>query len=106
MHELYALIMKDVSIEFGASYAAEMITYLDVLGLRRMVDTELPSQLAIDRPQCPLQHRKHVSSSPRVTMIVLCEKLRLFKRASSKGGKPYCTDDSTGHGNEDKQDCL
>lgn len=60
MHELYYLIMKDVSIDFGARYAAEMTTYVDVLGLYPMLDTELPSRLAIGRPQCPLQHWKHV----------------------------------------------
>lgn len=86
MHELYDLILNDASIKFGASYAAEMITYLDVLGLRPMPDTELPSQLAVNSPQCPLQHWEHVPSSLCVTMIIPREKLRLFKRASSTGG--------------------
>lgn len=88
MHELYRLIMNDASIKVGASYAAEMTAYLDILGLRPMPDEELPSRLAVSSPQCPLQHWKHVPSSLCVTMIVPREKLRLFKRTSSKGGNP------------------
>lgn len=87
MHELYNLIMKDASIEVGASYVAEMITYLDILGLRPMLGTELPLRSAVNRPQCPLRHWKHVPSLLCVTMIVPREKLRLFKRAI-KGGNP------------------
>ncbi|ODM18169.1 hypothetical protein SI65_06040 [Aspergillus cristatus] len=86
MRELYDLILNDPSIKFGASYVAEMIAYLDVLGLRPMPDTEFPSRLAVNSPQCPLQHWEHVPSSLCVTMIIPREKLRLFERASSKGG--------------------
>lgn len=86
MRELYDLILNDPSIKFGASYVAEMIAYFGVLGLRSMPDTELPSRSAVNSPQCPLQHWEHVPSSLCVTMIIPREKLRLFERASSKGG--------------------
>ena len=54
MHELYCLIMNNASIKVGASYAAEMTAYLDVMGLRPMPDLELPSRLAVSSPQCLL----------------------------------------------------
>ena len=88
MHELYCLIMNDASLKVSASYAAEMSAYLDVLGLRPMPDLELSSQLAVSSPQYPLQHWEHVPLSLCVTMIVPREKLRLFKRPSSKSGNP------------------
>lgn len=88
MGELYDLIMNDASVEAGASYAAEMIVHLDVLGLRPMIGTELPLREAVNHPQCPLRHWKDVPSFLCVTMVVPREKLRPFKHASIKNGSP------------------
>lgn len=88
MRKLYYLIMNDTSMKAGASYAAEMIAHLDVLRLRPMIDTELPSRAAVSHPQCPLRHWEDLPSSLCVTMVVPRENLRLFKKASIKSGSP------------------
>lgn len=88
IRELYDLIMNDASIEAGASYAAEMIVHMDILGLRPMLGTELPSLSAVNHPQCPLRHWRDVPSSLCITMVVPHERLRLFKKASIKSGSP------------------
>lgn len=88
MCRLHNLIMNDVSLQASASYAAEMLVYLDVLRLRPMLESELPSRSGITHSQCPLQHWTNMPSSLCVTMVIPREKLRLFKNASFKSGSP------------------
>lgn len=88
MRQLHDLIMNDVSLQAGASYAAEMLVYLDVLGLRPMLESELPSPSGVTHPQCPLQHWTNMPSSLCVTMVIPRQKLRLFRNASFKSGSP------------------
>ncbi|ODM21540.1 hypothetical protein SI65_02384 [Aspergillus cristatus] len=88
MRRLHDLIMNDLSLQAGTSYAAEMLVHLDVLGLRPMLESELPSRSGVTHPQCPLKHWTDVPSSLCVTMVIPREKLRLFKNASFKSGSP------------------
>lgn len=88
MRRLHNMIMNDVSLQAGASYAAEMLVHLDALRLRPMLGSELPSRPRVTHSQCPLQHWTDIPSSLCVTMVVPREKLRLFKNASLSSGSP------------------
>lgn len=87
MRELYSLIMTTVQ-GYSASYTTEMIAYLDLLGLRSMVDSELVSPSELNHPMCPLRHWTSVPSTLCVTMVIPRKKLGPFKNISIKSGSP------------------
>lgn len=87
MRELYNLIMVNMQ-EYSLSYMAEMMVYMDLLGLRPVVDSELITRPELSHPSCPLRHWASVPSIMCVTMVVPRKHLGVFKNMPIQNGSP------------------
>lgn len=87
MNELYDLITANME-EYNVSYMSEMIVYLDLLGLRPMLDIERITKSELSRTPCPLRHWTHVPSTICVTMVVPRKDLGAFKDMPIQHGSP------------------